>query len=69
MQAPIRAGEELKFGQIGKSVRLQTHSDSIRCEISGSNNEHKKYVATRSGYLHAESSLSNMTRNGKSESK
>lgn len=65
----VRAGEELKFGQLGKSIRLQTHSNSIRCEVSGDNNENKKYVATRSGYLHAESSMMNLTRNGKSESK
>lgn len=65
----VRAGEELSFGQIGKSIRLQTHSNSIRCEISGDNNEHQRYVATRSGFLHAESSLMNMTKNGKSESK
>jgi hypothetical protein len=62
----VRAGEELKFGQIGKSIRLQTHSNSIRCEFSGENNENQKYVATRSGYLHAESSGINLSRNGKS---
>lgn len=65
----IRAGEELNFGQVGKSIRLKTDSNSIRCEITGERNEHKKFVATRSGYLQVESALSNMTRNGKSESK
>ena len=67
---PITAGEELKFGQVGKSVRLQTNSDSIRCQIEGQNNEIKKYLATRSGFLSAESEMINMTRSGKkSESK
>ena len=65
----VVAGEELKFGHIGKSVRLQTHSNSIRCQIWGENNENKKYVATRSGYLHVESQMANLSRNGKSESK
>jgi len=62
----IRAGEELKFGSMAKSLRLQTHSDSIRCEVDGTS---KKYVATRSGYLHAESSMSNLHRSSKTESK
>ena len=63
----IRAGEEIKFGGLGKSIRLQTHSNSIRCETDDFGES--KYVATRSGYMHCSSSQVNMTRNGKSESK
>jgi|TARA_B110000285_G_C14685932_1_gene406856 exosome complex RNA-binding protein Rrp4 len=37
--------------------------------VFGDNNEHKKYVATKSGFLHAESSLQNLSRSKKSESK
>lgn len=66
----VRAGEELKFGAIGKSIRLQTNSNSIRCEILGEGTETtQRYVATRSGYLHAESQGINLTKKGKSESK
>ena len=65
----VKAGQELQFGALGKSVRLQTSSNSIRCEVYGDNNEHKKYLATKSGFLLAESLGNNLTRNGKSESK
>lgn len=63
----IRAGEEIKFGGLGKSIRLQTHSNSIRCETDDFGES--KYVATRSGYMHCSSSQVNLTRKGKSESK
>jgi hypothetical protein len=66
----VIAGEEIKFGELGKSIRLQTNSNSIRCEVTGEGeNLTKKYLATRSGFLHAESSMTNLTRRGKTESK
>uniref|UniRef100_A0A7S3IJ79 S1 motif domain-containing protein n=1 Tax=Strombidium inclinatum TaxID=197538 RepID=A0A7S3IJ79_9SPIT len=65
----VRAGEVLDFGDQGKSIRLHPGKNSIRCEVSGDNNEVKKYVATKTGMLHAQSYQVNLTRNGKSESK
>lgn len=50
-------------------MRLHTNSNSIRCEISGEENQNKKFVATRSGFLHSESAGTNLTRSGKSATK
>ncbi len=69
MGSIVEAGEELNFGEAGKSVRLETRSNSIRCEIYGENNQLKGYVATRSGFLHSESMGQNLLTGAKSESR
>jgi len=33
MNSTISAGNLLNFGQTGKSIRLQTNSNAIKCEI------------------------------------
>ena len=69
MQNTVKAGTELDFGEAGKSVRLETNSNSIRCEVYGDKNEHRRYLAARSGYLIADSKGANLHRGGPRESR
>ena len=48
-------------------MRLETNSNSIRCEVFGDKNEHRKYLASRSGYLIADSKGANLHRGGPTE--